>query len=282
MKYIIEFSKTGRMAYISHLDLARAFLRALRMTGLRPAYSQGFNPHPKMSIALPLSLGQSSVCELIEIETGENQTGHQHTQSAPKADESISIEIREDQTEVNQPAQEMQRQVFFLEAANTLNERLPDGIRVLSVHEKPATFPKPLASYVKAAEYEILCDGIFDANAKLASFFEREHILIKKTSKKTGQTVEKDIRPDMLSYTVKKELKGWLLCRVTLRAEGGAVLNPRTFFDAFVRDCHSRVGGNLCESRGDASVMTVDDYIPSITRTAILGDGGAVLSGTPR
>jgi hypothetical protein len=113
---------------------------------------------------------------------------------------------------------------------------------------------------VKAAEYEILCDGIFDANARLAAFFEREQVLIQKTSKKTGQTAEKDIRPDMLSYTVKKELKGWLLCRVTLRAEGGAVLSPRTFFDAFAET-------KCC---------------PSITRTAILGADGAVLSGSPR
>ncbi|MDR0875327.1 MAG: TIGR03936 family radical SAM-associated protein [Clostridiales Family XIII bacterium] len=242
MKYVIEFSKTGRCAYISHLDLARALLRALRMTGLRPAYSQGFNPHPKMSIALPLSLGQSSVCELIEIEIGEGQTG--------------------------------------ANAANALNDRLPDGIRVLSVREKPAAYPKPLASYVKAAEYEILCDGIFDANERLAAFFECKQVLIQKTSKKTGQTVEKDIRPDMLSYTVKKELKGWLLCRVTLRAEGGAVLSPRTFFDAFVRNCHSRTdchSGADCHSREGGNL-----YVPSITRTAILGDGGAVLSGTPR
>jgi radical SAM-linked protein len=225
MKYVIEFSKTGRCAYISHLDLARAFLRALRMTGLRPSYSQGFNPHPKMSIALPLSLGQSSVCELIEVETGESQAG---------ADAAT---------------------------ATALNERLPDGVRVLSLREKPVNFPKPLASYVRAAEYEILCDGIFDANAKLAAFFERERVLVLKTSKKTGQTAEKDIRPDMLSFTVKKELKGWLLCRVTLRAEAGALLNPGTFFDAF-------------------AVQT--NNVPSITRTAILGEDGAVLSGRPR
>ncbi|GHU67762.1 hypothetical protein AGMMS49983_19420 [Clostridia bacterium] len=226
MKYVIEFSKTGRMAYISHLDLSRAFLRALRMTGLQPAYSQGFNPHPKMSIALPLSLGQSSVCELIEIETREDQ-----------------------------------ERLFFAEAVNLLNDRLPDGIRVLTMREKPDAFSKPLASYVRAAEYEILCDGIFDANARMAAFFERVHIPVLKTSKKTGQTAEKDIRPDMLSFSVKNELHGWLLCRVTLRAEGGAVLSPRTFFDAFAGTVRNT---------------------PTITRIAIFGDGGEMLAGRAR
>ena len=69
MKAVFEFTKTGDMIYISHLDLGRLFLRVLRMSGLRPAYSQGFNPHPKMSFAMPLSLGIHSVCEILEFET---------------------------------------------------------------------------------------------------------------------------------------------------------------------------------------------------------------------
>jgi len=71
MKLVYEFTKTGDLIYISHLDLGRLFLRVLRMAGLRPAYSQGFNPHPKMSFALPLPLGVHSVCELLEFETFE-------------------------------------------------------------------------------------------------------------------------------------------------------------------------------------------------------------------
>lgn len=65
----IFFAKTGEAAYISHLDLQRVFARALRRSGLPVWYSQGFNPHIYMSFALPLSLGQESVCEAVDCRT---------------------------------------------------------------------------------------------------------------------------------------------------------------------------------------------------------------------
>ncbi|MDR3225186.1 MAG: TIGR03936 family radical SAM-associated protein [Clostridiales Family XIII bacterium] len=76
MKLVIKFMKLGRMAYISHLDLQRAMLRGLRSVGLTPLYSQGFNPHPKLSLALPLSLGFESLCEYLEVEIEENAHTH--------------------------------------------------------------------------------------------------------------------------------------------------------------------------------------------------------------
>ncbi len=68
-RYAIKFSKDGYIKYTSHLDLLRMFKRAFKKTGLALKYSQGFNPHPKMGFAQPLSLGYSSRCELIEFET---------------------------------------------------------------------------------------------------------------------------------------------------------------------------------------------------------------------
>lgn len=70
-KYIIEFSKTGTICYTSHLDLMRIFKRAFKRTGIALAYSQGFNPHPKMGFAQPLSLGYQGLEEYIEFETAE-------------------------------------------------------------------------------------------------------------------------------------------------------------------------------------------------------------------
>ena len=58
-KYIVEFSKTGAMCYISHLDMMRLFNRLFKRADIRLAYSKGFNPHPKMGFAQPLSLGYS-------------------------------------------------------------------------------------------------------------------------------------------------------------------------------------------------------------------------------
>ena len=60
------FEKTGNARYISHLDLMRVFQRAFKRAGLPLTHTQGFNPRPSVSIALPLSLGVESQCELLD------------------------------------------------------------------------------------------------------------------------------------------------------------------------------------------------------------------------
>ena len=60
------FSKTGRAKYISHLDLMRTFQRAFARAGISIKHTEGFHPHPFVSIALPLSVGYSSQCEILE------------------------------------------------------------------------------------------------------------------------------------------------------------------------------------------------------------------------
>ena len=62
------FEKTGNAAYISHLDLMRVFQRAFKRAGLPLTHTKGFNPRPSVSIALPLSLGVESICELLDFE----------------------------------------------------------------------------------------------------------------------------------------------------------------------------------------------------------------------
>ena len=67
MRIIYEFGKNGRLRYISHLDLQRFMMRALRRTDLPAAYSQGFNPHPLLSFASALAMGWSSDVELMDL-----------------------------------------------------------------------------------------------------------------------------------------------------------------------------------------------------------------------
>lgn len=62
------FEKTGNARYISHLDLMRIFQRAFKRAGLPLTHTQGFNPRPSVSIALPMSLGVESRCELLDFE----------------------------------------------------------------------------------------------------------------------------------------------------------------------------------------------------------------------
>jgi radical SAM-linked protein len=62
------FKKTGNAVWISHLDLMRLFQRGFKRAGLPLTHTQGFNPRPSVSIALPLSVGVESNCELLDFE----------------------------------------------------------------------------------------------------------------------------------------------------------------------------------------------------------------------
>jgi len=226
MKLVVEFIKTGNMVYISHLDLTRLFLRVLRMSGLRPAYSHGFNPHPKMSMALPLALGAHSFCELLEFDTAE-------TASLQEVEEALLL----------------------------VNERLPYGIRVTAWWVKPDFLSKSLASLVSAGEYEFMCEGIKDASVLLESYFAKDSITVIKYDKKKSAEKEKEIRSEMLSYRIVKNIRGRMFARVTLSANPGHTLNPFVFFEAFCR----------------ASGFVDGALIPVITRTAILNADGRLL-----
>ena len=65
-KLRLRFQKTGRAIYISHLDLMHTMQRAFSRAGYELKYSEGFNPHPQISIALPLSVGAGSLCEIMD------------------------------------------------------------------------------------------------------------------------------------------------------------------------------------------------------------------------
>lgn len=62
----VFFKKLGPLAYISHLDLNRAVLRAFQRAKLPVVYTEGFNPHPKLVFTQPLSLFQESETEIFE------------------------------------------------------------------------------------------------------------------------------------------------------------------------------------------------------------------------
>ena len=63
----IWFKKMGMSRYVSHLDLMRAMTRTVRRAKLPLWYTEGYNPHPYMTFALPLSLGMESLCESMDV-----------------------------------------------------------------------------------------------------------------------------------------------------------------------------------------------------------------------
>ena len=69
----ILLEKTGNGIWISHLDLMRILQRAFRRSGILLKHTQGFNPHAFVSLALPLSVGTASRCELLDFELAESE-----------------------------------------------------------------------------------------------------------------------------------------------------------------------------------------------------------------
>lgn len=74
----LRFTKTGNAVWMSHLDLMRLFQRAFKRAGLNLKHTQGFTPRPMVSIALPMSVGVESRCELLDFDLeGESVPGEE-------------------------------------------------------------------------------------------------------------------------------------------------------------------------------------------------------------
>lgn len=89
-KHRIKFSKTGMAKYISHLDLLRCFTRSIMRAELPVKYSQGFNPHQKITFSLPLSIGVTSECEFVDIDF---EDGTSHEEIREKLDKNLPPDI---------------------------------------------------------------------------------------------------------------------------------------------------------------------------------------------
>ncbi len=181
MKYVIRFQKTGVICYTSHLDIMKVFKRSFKRAGIKLAYSQGFNPHPKMGFAQPLSLGYESLDEYIEFETANDD--------AFSADE-------------------------ILEKMRAL---MPEGLDLLSISE--ATHSKTLAANTVAAEYTIEIPlgaagnrepVSTDPRMLWQSYMGQDEIMTLKKQKKKKEPVLVNIRPkirEMAFFPSEDELR---------------------------------------------------------------------------
>ena len=172
------FQKTGRAIYISHLDLMRVFQRAFKRAGLPLTHTQGFNPRPSVSIALPLSVGIESRCELLDFDL----------EGEKVANEQILAR---------------------------LNENLVSGVKILAVYDD---FSKIKNLAYLDCEVDLEYDGGVPEGAaeEIAEMFARDALTVEKKSK-NGVT-EQDIIPMIRRLKVEKgsdnKLRGPILCFV--------------------------------------------------------------------
>ena len=167
-RYVLKFSKTGYIKYTSHLDLLRTFNRAFRKTKIALKFSQGFNPHPKMSFAQPLSLGYQSRCELIEFETVEN--------------------------------------IDPSEIIGKLQTAMPEGIEILSC-KKFLSNIRSISGETESAEYKIWIPTILsddELKSKLYGYMEQDEIIALKKEKKSKALKPVNIKDKIRSLEISK------------------------------------------------------------------------------
>lgn len=170
VKYIMLFKVEGSLKYLSHLELMKLFRQAFQRAQLPVVFSEGFNPHMKLSFALAKGVGLESEGELLELEV-ENPLDKRLMRKA-------------------------------------INDNLPVGIKVLEVEEKVET-TKSLTALLKKAQYEVVfdcqntgCEGLIEG---IKAFLSQSAILLNLKTKKGIR--EKDVREDILGYKL-KEKKG--------------------------------------------------------------------------
>lgn len=157
------FEKRGNAVWISHLDLMRLFQRAFKRAGLPLTHTQGFNPRPSVSIALPLSVGTESICELLDFDLDSES-------------------------------------VCCNEICSRLNSALVDGIKVLQVYEGGRKI-RDLA-LLRCAVTLIYDSTVPEcAENKILQLLTGSSLIVQKKTKSKG-TVDQDIIPMIRSVSL--------------------------------------------------------------------------------
>lgn len=187
-RILFRFEKQAPVRFLSHLDLLRAFERAIRRAGIPVAFSEGFNPRPKLVFASALALGATSEAEMATLELAE-----------PLGPDALVEE---------------------------LNKQLPEGLRLLEAGEIPAQGKSPMVA-LEIAEYELRCaaepsattmDSLREA---IDGFLGREHCeVLRETPGKGRRKI--DIRAKVLSIEPLRAAEGEIAfrLRVAIGKEG--------------------------------------------------------------
>lgn len=182
----VKFTKENYLKYISHLDLMRLFQRAFRKADIPMKYSEGFNPHPKFSIASALSLGVSSIGEYMDVE--------------------------------------LEKKISITTFIHRMNQVLPDDIKILKAEYIEEN--KSVSSMIDWGFYKIQFKSkntLSEEEVKknVEDILSLDEIIIIKQKKKKGKIREreKDIRP-FIGNVVVKEVKDNLVSMEVLLKTG--------------------------------------------------------------
>jgi radical SAM-linked protein len=181
VKVRLRYTKTGKIRWTSHRDLARMFERAFRRTSLPLAYSGGFAPRPRVSFGLALPTGAESDAEYLDLELVDGASGA-----------TVDVEAL--------PAR--------------LSEVLPVGVEVTAASVIDDRAPS-LQEAVSSCTWRLRVSGVDhdDLGAKVAAATAAPSLFI--TRERKAKTVTDDVRPGILSLQVVASLE--LECELAAR-----------------------------------------------------------------
>ena len=136
----IRLSRGEEIKFISHLDIMRLWERVLRRAQIPLAYSEGFSPHPRISLAAPLAVGATGEAELMDVLVTKWVSPHWFTAA--------------------------------------VSQQLPPGIEILGVYQVALTMPS-LQSQVRYAEYRVEVEtekGPKDIESAISALLSLEHL----------------------------------------------------------------------------------------------------------
>lgn len=184
------FTRGAEVRYMSHLDTQRLFGRALRRGKIPVKFSQGFNPHPKLSFASALGVGTTSDSEFIDIEL----------------DSEMSLHLFSDQ----------------------LTAAMPTGFTVQALElikiEENEKKPKALMSLIRSAIYEITLPDYDAVHTALNQLVQYEEWQVKRFSKKKDRLI--DIKPHVFSIEVNKNKNNNAVIRAHVAASSEVNVRP--------------------------------------------------------
>lgn len=162
---LIKFSVRGALIFVSHAEMLKVFQRACARADLKVQHSQGFNPHPKLSLPLPRPVGVESDDELLCVWLN----GNFNYQS---------------------PITNYQSLIMTL-----LSEQLPEGCELLSVSfakTKRAIQPRS-ATYIVSVQPKWVNDKL---RARIDSTLASEALIIERRTTSTESKIKTlDVRP---------------------------------------------------------------------------------------
>lgn len=151
MRVRVRHSKTGKLRFISAIDLGRVWERALRKADLPIAYSEGFSPHPKVSFVDALPLGLASVAELAEL-----------TFAGP-----VPLDVM----------------------TQRLNAAFPEGIAVLDAVEAPDGAAR-LGKLTRASLWEVTLPDEVDGAAAARRLLDADALLVERERKGEDEVID--------------------------------------------------------------------------------------------